>query len=132
MTADEGGKAIVAKLAETGQAEAKVDLPPARLVRSAGSATGARRSRSSTARTTASSPCRTRSSRSVCPRTSTTRGSGDNPLTKDDAFLNDHAARCGDGPARRETDTMDTFIDSSWYWFRYLSPEKAGGPIDRS
>ncbi|MEA2520317.1 MAG: leucyl-tRNA synthetase [Chloroflexota bacterium] len=64
------------------------------------------------------------------PDTVDYRGSGDNPLGRDDTFVNVSCPRCG-GPARRETDTMDTFIDSSWYWYRYLSPEKAGGPIDR-
>ncbi|MBI3746287.1 MAG: leucine--tRNA ligase [Chloroflexi bacterium] len=59
------------------------------------------------------------------------RGSGENPLGRDEAFLNVTCPRCG-GPARRETDTMDTFVDSSWYWFRYLSPEKAGAPIERA
>ncbi len=63
------------------------------------------------------------------PDTVDYRGSGENPLARDESFLNVECPKCG-GPARRETDTMDTFVDSSWYWYRYLSPEKTGGPID--
>ncbi len=59
------------------------------------------------------------------------RGSGENPLNRDEAFLRVDCPVCG-RPARRETDTMDTFMDSSWYWFRYLSHDKEDGPIDRA
>jgi leucyl-tRNA synthetase len=67
----------------------------------------------------------------LLPDTVDYRGRGDNPLTRDTAFLDVACPSCG-GPARRETDTMDTFMDSSWYWYRYLSPHKDDAAIDRA
>jgi leucyl-tRNA synthetase len=54
---------------------------------------------------------------------------GQSPLVTNQAFLNTVCPQCG-GPARRETDTMDTFVDSSWYWFRYTSPHDEREPFD--
>jgi leucyl-tRNA synthetase len=65
------------------------------------------------------------------PETVDYAGSGSNPLNTDTSFVNTTCPKCA-GPARRETDTMDTFIDSSWYWFRYLSPKNESAPVDRS
>ncbi len=55
-------------------------------------------------------------------------GSG-NPLAKHEGFLACHCPSCGK-PARRETDTMDTFIDSSWYFMRYTSPGNDQAMVD--
>ena len=65
----------------------------------------------------------------VLPKDVKLDGAGGSPLARHEAFWRTTCPTCS-GPARRETDTMDTFMESSWYYLRYCSPHYEGGMVD--
>jgi len=67
----------------------------------------------------------------ILPEDIALTGTGGSPLAQSAAFVSVTCPRCG-GKARRETDTMDTFIDSSWYFYRYCDARNPREPFDPS
>jgi leucyl-tRNA synthetase len=67
----------------------------------------------------------------LLPEVENYRPKGEPPLASNEEWMNVDCPRCG-GPGRREADTMDTFVDSSWYFLRYCDPRNDQAPFERA
>ncbi|MBI2849688.1 MAG: leucine--tRNA ligase [Chloroflexi bacterium] len=66
----------------------------------------------------------------MLPEDAEFKPTGESPLKYNEKFINTTCPKCG-GPAKRETDTIDGFLDNSWYYFRYCSPQESKAPFDK-
>ena len=96
---------------------------------SRGSATGAARSRSSTARRCGVVPVPESELPVILPDIEDYAPKGMSPLAQNEEYMNVACPSCG-GAAQRDPDTMDTFVDSSWYFLRYIDSHNDEAPFD--